>query len=183
MTLGLFMFVVGPSGAGKDSLIDGARAVLDPNHYCFARRTITRPAEAVGEDHEACSTEEFNARVAAGQFLASWHAHGLSYGLPVSLLDNIFAGQHVIANGSRNLVAELAAKIPSFVLIEITASAGILAQRLAARGRESQEDIAKRLNRHVTPYPEGVTVVKVLNDQTLELGIARFLEAIKALTQ
>ena len=183
MTSGLFMFVVGPSGAGKDSLIDGAKAVLDPDRFVFARRVITRPKDSVGEDHEPSSVDAFHARVSAGQFLVSWQAHGLSYGLPLSLLDVVQQGQHVIANGSRNLVTELANKIQSFVVIEISAPPAVLAQRLSLRGRETQDDIAKRLNRIVTPYPPGVKVCHVTNDQTLEIGIERFLATIRTLTK
>ena len=60
MASGNFFFVVGPSGAGKDSLIDGARQQLDPAQFIFAKRTITRPADSGGEAHQACTQSEFD---------------------------------------------------------------------------------------------------------------------------
>ncbi len=175
---GTFFFIVGPSGAGKDSLIDGARARLSPESFVFARRTITRPAGSPGEDHDPCTEAEFAQRERHGDFLITWQAHGLHYGLPASLVGKLDAGCHVVANGSRAMVAVLAERIPSLVVVEVTAPAQVLQQRLASRGRESEKDLAERLIRKVAPYPPNVRVVRVINDQTLEIGIARFVSAI-----
>lgn len=93
------ILVVGPSGAGKDTLIDYARAQLrsDPSFH-FARRVITRPP-SVGEDHESVDIEEFQRR--AGAFALHWQAHGLFYGIPATVEDQLDCGAVVIANGSR----------------------------------------------------------------------------------
>ncbi|MBF0355949.1 MAG: phosphonate metabolism protein/1,5-bisphosphokinase (PRPP-forming) PhnN, partial [Alphaproteobacteria bacterium] len=70
---GRLVLVVGPSGAGKDSVIAEARNRLSGNsRFVFATRTITRPAEAGGEIHEAASQSAFDAREQAGGFLLSW---------------------------------------------------------------------------------------------------------------
>ena len=151
MASGKFFFVVGPSGAGKDSLIDGARQQLDPAQFIFAKRTITRPADSGGEAHQACTQSEFDQLEQQGKFLITWQAHNLSYGLPSVLLDALATGQHVIANGSRAMVAELNARVPHLVVVEIGAPTEILAQRLAQRGRESAGDVAKRLARKTEP--------------------------------
>ena len=98
---GTLFLVVGPSGAGKDSVIDGLRPLLDGLAFVWARRVITRPADAGGEAHEACEPARFDAIEAAGGFLASWRAHGLAYGLPAALADELRAGRHVVANASR----------------------------------------------------------------------------------
>ena len=108
MSAGLFFFVVGPSGSGKDTLIDGARAALAPSgRYVFARRVITRPAGSAGEDHEPATEVVFAAREADDGFLITWNAHGLRYGLPRSLLDALEGGRHVVANGSRAVIQSL----------------------------------------------------------------------------
>ncbi len=178
MTSGSFFFVVGPSGAGKDSLIDGARQQLDPAQFIFAKRTITRPAESGGEAHQACTQAEFALLERQGKFLITWQAHDLSYGLPSTLLEALADGQHVIANGSRAMVAQLNERVPNLVVIEIGAPPEILAQRLAQRGRESAGDVAKRLARKTEPYPEGTRVLRVTNDRTPAIGVSRFLAAL-----
>ena len=104
---GKFFFVVGPSGAGKDSLLSGVQPLLPPGEFIFARRVITRQAVAHTEDHDSCSEADFLLREQKGDFLITWQAHGLMYGLPASLRDAIASGVHVIANGSRNMITEL----------------------------------------------------------------------------
>jgi thymidine phosphorylase len=178
MTLGAFIYVVGPSGAGKDSLIDGARAALPADQFIFARRIITRPTGSIGEVHEACTQAEFAKKKAQNEFLVSWEAHDLSYALPAALLLNQRLGQHVIANGSRNLLSELAAKVSPFFVIEVSAPAAMLQARLQARGRESAQGVAQRLHRSVNPYPSGVHVTRINNDKSLADGIRAFLNAI-----
>src|ERR1700733_2667205 len=137
----MLVLVVGPSGAGKDALLKAAREVFrDDTRIHFARRVITRPPDPEGEDHEAVTPEEFAAR----DFALSWSAHGLRYGIPASALATPVA----VANVSRAVIAEAALRYRVRV-IEVTAPPGILAARLAGRGRESAEDIARRLLRTV----------------------------------
>ncbi|HEV7327416.1 MAG TPA: phosphonate metabolism protein/1,5-bisphosphokinase (PRPP-forming) PhnN [Bosea sp. (in: a-proteobacteria)] len=181
MRQGTFFLVVGPSGAGKDSLIDGARTLLEPTgRYVFARRVVTRPAGSPGEDHEAATDEAFDAREARGDFLITWGAHGLRYGLPAELKRLVEAGRNVIANGSRATIAALAARLPRFVVVEVTAPPEVLAARIAGRGRESGEAIEKRLSRTVEPRPEGIRAATICNDQSVEIGIERFVAAVEA---
>lgn len=146
-TRGLLVLVVGPSGAGKDTLLGRAREALgnDPE-FRFVRRVITRPA-AIGEDHEPVSPEEFKRRVAEGAFALRWNAHGLRYGLPAEIDDWLSNGIVVIANGSRAALSAARRKYPDLRTIGITASPEILAERLARRGRESAKELAARLSR------------------------------------
>ena len=65
---GRLVYVVGPSGAGKDSIIAYARERLGANCHVFARRHITRPADSGGEDHIAISQADFERDRAAGRF-------------------------------------------------------------------------------------------------------------------
>ncbi len=170
----VLVLVVGPSGAGKDALIGAAQGMLggDPS-VRFVRRVITRPAEAGGEDHEAVTAAEFAAR----DFALQWQAHGLRYGIPADLVSDLACGVTVVANVSRGVIAQAAARFPTRV-IEVTAPPDVLATRLAARGRENARDIAERLARHVA-LPEGVPVRRVMNDGTLADGVARFLAALR----
>lgn len=175
---GTLFLVVGPSGAGKDSLIDGLRARLDPDRFVFARRTITREAGAPGEDHIACTQAEFEAARARGEFLITWQAHGLHYGLPGSIARALATGQHVIANGSRGVAGELAQTVPTLAVVEVDAPADVIAARLAARGREQGEDLQRRLSRPRIAYPAELPLLRVNNDRDLATGVLRMQAAM-----
>ncbi|SEJ83232.1 phosphonate metabolism protein/1,5-bisphosphokinase (PRPP-forming) PhnN [Pseudomonas sp. NFR16] len=184
MAQGIFFFVVGPSGAGKDSLIEGARAHLgETGRYVFARRTITRPAGAPGEDHTGVTEDQFRSSVSAGEFLITWEAHGLSYGLSTDLLTALSNGRNVIANGSRKMIRELAGLVPRLVVVEVTASVDVLAARILARGRETALQARARVMRQVEPLPVDIETLRVSNDGTLAQGITRFMHALANASQ
>lgn len=165
--------VVGPSGAGKDTLIAGAmRARPDLR---LVRRVITRPADAGGEDFEGVTPADFAARRAAGEFALDWQAHGLSYGIPRA---QVAGPGDVIFNGSRAALPAARAVFPGLRLILVTAPDAVLADRLAARGREDAADIRARLARAAFTLPPGTQAVTVLNDGTPDQGVARLLAAL-----
>ena len=167
--------VVGPSGAGKDTLIEGALRARPGLR--LVRRVITRPTEAGGEDFEGVTSEEFAARKAWGEFALDWEAHGLSYGIPRAQVqgdgDRIF-------NGSRAALSAAQAAFPDLRVIVVTAPPQVLAERLAARGREKPEDIAERLDRAGFDLPAGTQAATVMNDSTPKQGVARLLAALDA---
>jgi phosphonate metabolism protein PhnN/1,5-bisphosphokinase (PRPP-forming) len=166
----MLVLVVGPSGAGKDTLLNAAREVLtDDPRFRFVRRVITRPADAGGEAHEAVTETEFAAR----RFVLQWQAHGMRYGIPADAIDGAAVA---VANVSRTVVAEAARQFRVRV-IEVTASQNILAARLESRGREAAADVASRLARSVA-VPDHVPVEAVVNDGSLEDGVARFVAAL-----
>jgi phosphonate metabolism protein PhnN/1,5-bisphosphokinase (PRPP-forming) len=167
----MLVAVVGPSGAGKDTLMAGARARLGPDpRFRFVRRSITRPASAGGEDHESLDRDAFLRRRDAGGFALWWEAHGLLYGVPRDIEADLAAGRRVVANLSRGALAEANARYPLLVL-EITAPPAVLAARLAARGREGLDTIAARLAREA-PLPPALRVRRVVNDGPAETGSA-----------
>ncbi len=174
----MLILIVGPSGAGKDTLLNRIRAQLaDHPGIRFVRRVITRPGDLGEEDHETATEQEFELREAAGDFALTWRAHGLHYGIPADIAFDLAKSRVVLANVSRAVVAEAAAKYPVAV-IEITAPAALLADRLQRRGREDAEDVARRLARDIELYPP-VTRLQVVNDRTPEEGAARLLAAVR----
>jgi len=180
---GALVAVVGPSGAGKDTLMEAVRAALArDDRVTFLRRAVTRPTEAGGEDHLPLSRDAFLAERDAGGFALWWEAHGLLYGLPRIALEGALAsGQIAVANLSRRVLREAAARHPLRV-IEITAPPAILAERLAARGRESPADMAGRLSREV-PLPAGLAVDTVVNDGSVEAGARQVLQMLWGTTR
>lgn len=172
---GTLWLVVGPSGAGKDSLLDGAKAALSdsPAHY-FVRRDITRPADAGGEDHNPVSVEEFETRLEAGAYCLSWDAHGLRYGIPKAIEAEVAAGRHVIVNVSRALIDTAREMFPDVRVVNITVPREVLESRLRGRGRETEADIQRRLERAEAFTLEGPDVITFINDRPLEESISAF---------
>ena len=178
---GTLVLVAGPSGAGKDTLLAGARARLahDPG-VVFVRRTITRAADAGGEAHDPMTPEAFAEAEAAGAFALSWRAHGLAYGLPAAIGKDLAAGRVVVANVSRTVADEARARWPRVLAVLITASPDILARRLAARGREGGQALRDRLARAAEGEAVFAPDVRILNDGVPEDGIAALVEALQA---
>lgn len=173
---GRLFAIVGPSGVGKDTLIAGAVAGLPG--LARARRSITRPP-AESEDFESLSEEAFHTALAGGEFALFWPAHGLFYGIRKAEFAPLARGQDVIFNGSRQALAAAKATFADLRVIEITVSSQVLATRLAARGRESEAEIAARLSRAALPLPEGIEAVRIFNDTTPEAGIAALIAALQ----
>lgn len=143
---GVLFVIVGPSGVGKDSLIAHAKGHCEAHHagaFVFVRRVVTRGQNAF-EDHDSLSLEAFEKARARGAFCLNWQAHGLSYGIPKSLLEAVHMGKHSILNCSRTIIPELCQIFANVRVIYVDAQRAVLAARLAARGRE--EHIEGRLN-------------------------------------
>ncbi len=169
---GTLFLVVGPSGAGKDSLIAAARAVLS-ERFAFPRRVITRPSNS-SENHEAISDDEFARRDALGEFGLSWRAHGLQYSVP-AFEAVLAAGRHVVVNVSRDIVETARARFDPVRVIEVTAPAEVLAARLKTRGREDEAAIEERVARTRAVRADAT----VLNDGALEAAVAAFVRALQ----
>lgn len=146
---GRLVLVVGPSGAGKDTLLRLAQAACsDDRGIVFPRRIVTR-ASSADEDNVAVSQDEFCRARDHGEFAVHWEAHGHLYALPRDIDDDIRAGRAVVANVSRTVIAALRRAYAHVVVVAITAPPDVLAQRLAARARQSDGNIAERLTRSV----------------------------------
>jgi ribose 1,5-bisphosphokinase len=169
--------VVGPSGAGKDTLLAGAVAACPTLHW--ARRVITRPESAGGEPFEGVTSDEFDFLSRAGVFALEWPAHGLRYGIRKTEFAGLAQGGDVVFNGSRAALGLAQSRFPGLIVLRITAPSRVLAERLAARGRETVAEIEARLARASYEVPEGLPVIDVANDASPTVGIARLLAALQ----
>ncbi|MGV1915579.1 phosphonate metabolism protein/1,5-bisphosphokinase (PRPP-forming) PhnN [Rhizobium sp. 22-785-1] len=168
-TLGTMIVVVGPSGAGKDTLIDyAAERLRDQADVHFVRRIITRDSDAGGENHEGCSEETFQRKKVAGEFCVSWSAHGLHYGIPASVKQHLKKGGVAVANGSRSALPHFRAAFPNLKVVVVTARPEILSARLANRGRESMSEIMGRLDRKVEAICDSFDVTTIDNSGEIE---------------
>lgn len=179
---GTMVVVVGPSGAGKDTLMAlAARHFAGRADVHFVRRVITRDVDAGGEDHRSVSESDFDAMQRAANFAVWWSAHGLKYGIPASVLEELAKGRLVIANGSRSVLDRFAAVFPWMTVINVTARPDVLAERLQARGRETRDDILKRLARE-TPVIKGRhDIIDIDNSGALAEASRAVVEALDAI--
>ncbi|WP_213876168.1 phosphonate metabolism protein/1,5-bisphosphokinase (PRPP-forming) PhnN [Pseudomonas sp. dw_358] len=180
---GLLVYIMGPSGAGKDSLIDAARPALANAGVQVARRVITRSAESVGEQALGVSHADFQQRLKAGEFALDWRANGLDYGISVDINQPLGAGRSVLVNGSRAYLEEALERYPHVLPILVTVDSAILRERLMRRGRETLEDIEKRLARSMAIPMQytvaGVKVERVDNSADLQSAVQSLLQILQ----
>lgn len=183
MQSGRLILVVGPSGAGKDTLLEAAASQLaDDTRFIFPKRWITRVPQPSAEDHEHLTWEEFTDLCDTGEYTLAWEAHGLGYIIPASVITEVDAGKIAVCNGSRRNLHDAVDMHPNLAIIVIDADKKLRAERLSKRGRESAADIAARLAREVNDLPEKAHVIKVDNSGALEKGIGDFIKALESLS-
>ncbi len=179
---GALILVVGPSGVGKDTLIDEAAAALAAtSRFHFARRAITRPADAGGEDHIPYDESTFRQAEQDDAFLLSWRAHGLCYGVPKDPAARLRAdGAAIVANVSRTVIDDARNRLQPVRVIMVRAAHETIRRRLADRGRETPADIEARLARADAYAVSGRDVLYVDNDGTVEEGAKSMIAALEA---
>jgi ribose 1,5-bisphosphokinase len=176
---GRLVLIVGPSGAGKDTLISGARCkCANEPAIVFPRRVVTRSSSAY-EDHETLDVETFNQAQAAGRFALWWDAHGHRYGIPISIDDDIHVGRTVVCNVSRTIVDLARRRYARVAVVLITAPPRVLKARLARRDRESDGNVARRLARSMDLTSACQPDVVIRNVARPDLGIRRLLDVIR----
>ena len=148
------IYVIGPSGAGKDSLLNSLRqdvaemvgTTTAPPLY-FAKRTITRSHDQSNEDHEAVDTANFESLINREAFAMYWFVNGLHYGIRHQELAPMSESTWVMVNGSRAYLEEAKRRFPGLTVLYITAPIEVLRARLLSRGRENEQAIEARLSR------------------------------------
>src|SRR5262249_28971007 len=173
------VLLVGPSGAGKDTVLALVRVRTERDaRIVVARRVITRAADGA-EAHDTLSDAEFECAVTEERFALWWGAHGNRYGIPAAIDADIAAGRTVIANVSRGIVTSARERYACVTVVLVTAPAEVLEQRLAARRRSSDGDLAKRLARAATGEADLKPDVTIANVHAPELAAAKLLDVVR----
>lgn len=172
-------YVVGPSGAGKDSLIEYCREQLNGRlPIIFTHRYITRPATTGSENHVSLSTEEFKLRIEHGLFALHWESHGLYYGIGIEINYWLEKGFSVVINGSRAYLPFALEKYPDLQPILIEADAEIIKSRLNNRGREDAKSIEERIAHNEEFSLSALQIHRIQNNGTIAAAASELLNTI-----
>jgi ribose 1,5-bisphosphokinase len=175
---GRLVLVVGPSGAGKDTLLGLAGAACaDDRAVVFPRRVITREASA-SEDNEEVSIGTFQEALARGEYAMHWEAHGHCYALSRAMDDEIRSGRTVVANVSRTVIGAVRRAYADVMVVLITAPPNVLAERIAMRARSSDGMTENRLRRAVEDA-SAVPDVTIVNTGSAEYHARQLVRIIK----
>lgn len=178
---GQLYVVVGPSGVGKDTVLNAA--LTQCPDVVRMQRVVTRSADAGGEVINGVSNEEFVDMQARGEFAVVWSAHGLHYGIPTALRSYLDQGRTVVFNGSRKALPVIQTAFPDLIVLSITADPETLRARLEARNRETAAEIEARLIRASTPIPASVPTIEISNAGMLRDALQQMVDVFTATAQ
>ena len=159
---GRLIAIVGPSGVGKDTVMEAMQA--SRSDRSLVKRHITRPPDPLGENHYALSNEEFGKALDQHKFVLAWTAHGLSYGISSEAIRNHNNGHDMLINLSRSVLEKANQVFDRLIVINLSAAPEILLDRLEKRGREPAQEIKARLQRSIAPFPKSLKIYDVSND-------------------
>lgn len=172
-------YVIGASGAGKDTLMNYARNHINGfERVIFAHRYITRPPFTGNENHVHLTVEEFLLRMNAGLFALSWESHGQHYGIGLEINMWMEKDFNVIVNGSRQYLPIAQQLYPDMKVILIDANPEIIIERLTSRGRENALDIEKRMARTAEIDADLKNCIKIQNNGSVDEAGKKLLNMI-----
>lgn len=169
--MGKLLYVIGASGAGKDTLMNYARERINgAEKVIFVHRYITRPPFSGNENHVHLTEQEFKTRQHAGLFALHWESHGKFYGIGAEINSFMDSGFSVVVNGSRHYLPVAQQLYPKLAVVMVDASPDIINERLIKRGCENEEEIQKRIARTAQINPVVKNCITILNNGAVEVA-------------
>lgn len=145
----LLVVISGPSGVGKDSVINRMRELGRPFHFVVtATNRGPRPGEQHGVDYYFITTAEFEAMIARDEFLEWANVYHQYKGVPKEHARRALAtGEDVVMRVDLQGAATLRRVVPEAVTIFLAPpSLHVLLDRLRRRGSDSPEQVRARLH-------------------------------------
>ncbi len=171
------VLIVGPSGAGKDSLLQaGKQAFAHRQDILFIPRYVTRMPDG-NEQNYYVDQSAFLTLKQNGFFFIDWQAHGNLYGISLDPL--LKKDKHaVIISVSRTVVPNFEQVFDDVETIVVSAPDAVLRKRLEARGRESAPAMNTRLAR-MDLEVMATRLTCFNNDGPLEQMASKFVEVLE----
>jgi len=143
----LLIVISGPSGVGKDSVVQGLKARgLNLHFVVTATNRPPRTGEIEGVDYFFVSTDEFIAMIEADELIEYAQVYNDYKGVPKAQLRDAFeSGEDVIMRVDVQGASTLRQKYRGAVLIYLTASEADLLSRLQVRGAENTDALRLRV--------------------------------------
>ncbi|HZR77629.1 MAG TPA: guanylate kinase [Chthoniobacterales bacterium] len=184
---GILFLLSAPSGAGKTTLVDALR---ETSEFVYSVSCTTRPAragETDGQDYRFLSDEEFNAHVAAGEFLEHAVVHGHQYGTLLNpIAENLRHGRDVLididtqgAANIRNLKDDFIRQSLADVFL-MPPDVDELRRRLTKRGTETAEQIETRLSNAIREMESWPQYRYTIISRTTEEDLQKFRHIMNA---
>lgn len=145
---GRLIYLMGPSGAGKDTVLQGIMQIMGDRAF-LAPRVITREADQGVHGSLVVSEQEFRHMEKAGLLAMAWRANGYSYGVMNHIDHHRMRGRDVFVNGSRAYLPVALSRYRDLVPVMLEVSHDVLQDRLRQRARENETQIQARLARNL----------------------------------
>ncbi|MBQ0105575.1 MAG: guanylate kinase [Armatimonadetes bacterium] len=144
---GICFVLSGPSGIGKDTVLEYLKKDYPLNKVVTATTRAKRPGETDGVDYDFMTPEEFEKKIAENYFLEYASFSGNYYGTPKANAEKLLGqGKNALLKIEVQGAVNVKKLMPEAVLIFLAPSSmELLEERLRGRGTDKEEDIIKRL--------------------------------------
>lgn len=179
---GLLVVISGPSGVGKDTIIE-RMLELDPRlKYSVSYTTrAPRPGEIDGVNYTFVNRDQFKEAVAAGRFLEHAEYDGNLYGTPAQPVEEArAAGQDILLKIEVKGAEQVRKRAPDGMFIFIAPpSKEELIRRQDQRTRETRQDMTERRRIAETEMQYAPQYDQVVVNDELERAVTEILEIIR----